>query len=900
MSILIFALVTTITPIVYCVFPLVRYPVTINVWICGFQEEDIRADAFESILYDILPSYIPEDYLPNEKFPKRSSTIEFILTYKVHTAHTNVIRSYEDLITSKPTNTALGLKELDINDISEFIWRAVSQGKEYFGTEDIKPNWFNIPIVILYKNNLPKHIIRGTQKSSCTQSVISSVSFIDLSASSCPLDNYLNHKAKHIRYNPPIVKHPWPFTFATDAFTSWGRMSNEALKSFLTGRLAGIITSAIQIFIPGIHNKLLTHTTDKIFIPIIILKNGVAAARSNSKESIVVDDVPIDISNIQKWVQSILLPYQKSIILAYTYHVEEHPQVAIALQTAQMSYTALHSQIQMNLNKSQHIIQTETIPYIDTEVLVNDLLHIGDYFIEHLLHTAGFGSDLYEIQNKKELNNIQNEKMNQNIKYHKNNIEKDEQNIILLMEQKNEQNKAAIKTMSSNENSNYFNIYNNKKSFLDLFHQSKSSPNLAQFDKRILENELLSYHMGVTVSPVIVLSDLHIHTKQSKAGSQKDTFNTDKKPIQPLLDENSEVAVKGNTVVVLHASDEIVSTYSQHGGKWMDTNLSDVNSRIAAGLGTALTGLKPPHLQQWNERDLIDLTWTHGDHPFPPFGELDGRNTSLQLSWASRRGTISSRIYTILAYANIIIEEAEEFMLRTLKTLLLFTGGNTDNNEKDYDINNNNNHNNNNIDKEFISEDKNDKIHHLTPTEYLSSSSSSSEEDTVGDSPSRTHPFGIFEMKSKLLKYLPADCSKYLFIIEEQAYELKSRVNELNHALLHKDEMGMTSLLISLEDNIFSLYNLIFEKIEKLEKQLKKCEVIFDKEGFDNMSSSIGKENIFPVNKRNSNSSMLLSNKRSSFTYMIILIILFLGICVSVISMKYLQDWVENRAKKVA
>ena len=68
----------------------------------------------------------------------------------------------------------------------------------------------------------------------------------------------------------------------------------------------------------------------------------------------------------------------------------------------------------------------------------------------------------------------------------------------------------------------------------------------------------------------------------------------------------------------------------------------DIESILAAALTEALTGLHAPHLQQYDDvnaggqagagagaGDIVDLTWTHGLHPWNPFSSLEAHVVSV-------------------------------------------------------------------------------------------------------------------------------------------------------------------------------------------------------------------------------------------------------------------------------
>ena len=77
--------------------------------------------------------------------------------------------------------------------------------------------------------------------------------------------------------------------------------------------------------------------------------------------------------------------------------------------------------------------------------------------------------------------------------------------------------------------------------------------------------------------------------------------------------------------------------------------MTDVDSLIAEGLTRALTGLNAPYAQLQESKDTLDLTWTHGAHPFYPFGYLppEAKPDTHHgvLAAASRRTILASRCH---------------------------------------------------------------------------------------------------------------------------------------------------------------------------------------------------------------------------------------------------------------
>jgi hypothetical protein len=91
-------------------------------------------------------------------------------------------------------------------------------------------------------------------------------------------------------------------------------------------------------------------------------------------------------------------------------------------------------------------------------------------------------------------------------------------------------------------------------------------------------------------------------------------------------------------------------------------DLTDVDSLIAEGLTRALTGFAAPHTQLQESKDIVDLTWTHGVHPFRPFGKLPAEGSDPD---AARAITRAARRTMLVARAHHVMKRAHDISERT-------------------------------------------------------------------------------------------------------------------------------------------------------------------------------------------------------------------------------------------
>ncbi|CAM9102491.1 unnamed protein product [Choristocarpus tenellus] len=117
-----------------------------------------------------------------------------------------------------------------------------------------------------------------------------------------------------------------------------------------------------------------------------------------------------------------------------------------------------------------------------------------------------------------------------------------------------------------------------------------------------------------------------------------------------LFDNDQVFAAQegGGVVLVLQAeTSTLVPFFEESGNGAMDMieiNLEDATSGVVAGLLTALHGLAPPH-EWWSpgsEKMSLDFTWSHGYHPFAPFGFVKGLPGALFVDIAHRNAVASS------------------------------------------------------------------------------------------------------------------------------------------------------------------------------------------------------------------------------------------------------------------
>lgn len=547
-------------------------PITLNVAILTAGLPEISQSALLTTLQTSLPRYFPAT-----EGGKPIHDIQLILNYDLRGLQNEFLQRYEAFIDEHSADEE-GFHVVFVDEVAHFLQTEM----EAIGS--IVPNFpfpifdtFTLPIIIIDSKNIKKHLITANAEEfeACTMSVLSSVAFLDLSAKACDITKAISHDAAQIKWVTPDVKSPYPFTFPISNGAIYDP-SSEYYNNHFTSRMTSLVTSAIQSMSTGNLRWRPAHATEKIYCPIVVLRNGIAAYN---------DEAHPNIPALESWLQSILLPHQKVVLMTSVHYIDEHPQLSVAIASAHMTYAT-----SVLGGPPSHI---EKIPYIDSNLLFHEMTSVGDKLCDLLFHQTGHGEALRILQQELDIE----ESMGPRVKV------------------------------------GHSDLTSKKKAF-------RTS----------------------TVVPVFVIGDLHIHHERhlaaSKTGKSKiaEHFPSalSEIPVQPLFDRDSLVAVDSDSsaVLVLHSSEGHVNTFSPHTKTWRETDLSDLDSLIAEGLTKALTGFSAPHKQR-EGTDLVDVTWTHGMHPFSPYGHLSYEPETYHslFSTSIRRGILIARAHKLMQRA---------------------------------------------------------------------------------------------------------------------------------------------------------------------------------------------------------------------------------------------------------
>lgn len=545
--------------------PVLPVPLNIAVFTAGLGR--VSPAELTNDLKNILPRYFPAT---EGRAPVHD--IQLLLNYEVNSASDSFLHRYEAYVKETPLNSN-GIHIVLIDGLATFLQHEIE--RKSFASKFPLIDDFTLPIVIMNSERIERHIIVQSIELSeqCTMSVLSSVAFLDLSANVCDITKAVSHDSRQVRWATPAISAPYPFTYPNSNRPVYEPQST-AYSTHLTSRVAGLITSAIQAMTSSNLNWRPSYVTERIYCPIVVLRNG------DAKGDMTVPNIPV----IQSWLQSILLPHQEVVLVTTDHYVDEHPQLSVAIASAQMTYTT--SVLGSVESSEKHV---ERIPFIDSNILFHELTSVGDRLCDLLLHQTGHGEALRNL---------------------------------LQMDEGKENIGAKIKVGKD-----------------DFSSKEKGARPAA-------------------VVPVFVLSDVHIHHTRHLGPSvdRKEMHPTARSdvPLQPLFDKDQAIAVDSDSssVLILHSTETTVNTFSPHTKSWRDSNLSDMDSLIAEGLTRALTGFNAPHTQL-ESSDILDLTWTHGIHPFAPFGTIPtvGDMRHSIFSTSIRRGIAIARAHRVMQRA---------------------------------------------------------------------------------------------------------------------------------------------------------------------------------------------------------------------------------------------------------
>ena len=625
---------------------LLSLPFSVSVVVQADSVQGTAGTRLEEALESIMPLYVPGD--------EDDQDVELRLKYSVVFSN-SIIAAYKRLIESLPTDKD-GYHLLSMDDIALFVHDHLEGGDQglHRPYPQLRSSFTNLPVLIMAAVSLPRHLIYTLSPEQCTQSAVVGVAFMDLTAKRCDLrPDVLEEDGTMVRWNS------WNDWHELDRIQG----SAPADKELPTARLAGVVTSAVETL--AVTRSLQwrpAQETDEIFCPIVVLHCGEFAeagleallkpkgANSQNNTTDEQHHVDLDASKlapptpdlalIRDWLRSALLPNHSVSLLHASHHVDDHPQVTVALSHALKAHLPSLSrqraagasagpdaqrrgggagETTRMESAEEEEEEGEAVPFIDSALFIRELRGVGDALTRQLLSKGGqeeavaalmaaeVGVSLYK---ERSINDLFKDLPFGGDVDGDGDIEKLQQGE--EEKKKEEENKKAEGGAAKD-----------KKAALVL---------KGGFKKKHLRR----VHMRVV--PVFVLSGLQrlVQVAQNKPSPSSSSAGKRALPVMPLLDGLHHVVVTDDCVLILHSSEPVRSRSVRRRRRWGERQEAyDLDSAVAAGLTEALTGLRAPHLQQLpstagkaegrgkaGRRALVDLTWTHGNHPFAPFSVL--------------------------------------------------------------------------------------------------------------------------------------------------------------------------------------------------------------------------------------------------------------------------------------
>ena len=606
-----------------------QLPLHLRVWLIGEDSNSDSnsgsdsSDALTSELRQTLQSVLPSH------LPTSASELEFDISYDVVAKGKNVLQSYKSAFQSTERDSP-GSYSVLASSMSNFLEHLLSDDNSLSSSDkkatEVSLN--TLPIWIVLPNDyLPPHKIWSEHSQLCSQTFVGDVLFVDLSASACDDSDVAGGRGALAGNS---ASDEWHSSFPS---TSSVRMPRGS-KVYLQARLSNIVVAAAKQFIVSSVAHRATHSAGKILCPIVFLTTKSNSNKDGESMGEVLSHATLSVKELDfltTWVQSFLLPHQEVHVLATTHYVEDHPQLSLALAAASRSYPAVNTAV---ASSSEGPIPEEVV-YLDSDNFLSELAKTGDSLTQRLLLDAGHGfeGDLM----------LEVEALFQNLR-----------------------------------------VGTKEESKLERWMGDQDPHNFAREPKDgLLSDRYTATHERTKIVPLFVLSD--IVSLESKVDENSQQILTK----VPLFDQESLVSFRKNMALVLHSTAYNTRIFEPNlrahalTGAWTDVDLSDPTLLIAEGLAGSLAGLKSPHFRAngWDSANSeVDFTWGLGTHPFSPFSHIDHdwrEHSALPrfsgvLSWASRRGVLTSRANAALHRLYHLLDHSVLFVKDLNRVLALF------------------------------------------------------------------------------------------------------------------------------------------------------------------------------------------------------------------------------------
>lgn len=566
---------------------LIRFNVDIDISLINSYNGIIQHNDIEKIqknLQDSLSIYYPKLYESTTRIHLKYHIKEYQYSQEFNLDYLKLVNS-QNLTIHGNINP---IKVISSNTLGKFL-NNIQDNYDAIP----KMTWNLLPILIKLpvqnQFDFPMHTF-SSKDHHCIQSYSSNVVFIDLTSyvsASCQKHFILSSK------NPS--------------------------KSWMKQTILSVIQS-IETFLLSdniIHSNILF--SEKIFIPIVIMNYNDLYANHSSIESYTGSrTINPNIEFISDWMKSLItFPSNEdkgsiattSIDISSTnYFIDEHPQVAMAINSALTS----------RLSKDSILREY----YFDSNVLKHEIFFksIGDQYFHQLFEKVGndnefdylIHKDLYHLKVRKDrIDKLGNMQLMTPTTIPSTKVE-DSSTIKKSQSLKDSKGDSKVKSHRKMVESNY------RKSSL--------------------------FHRRFSILPVFVISGFSINHMQP-------LFENNQPIEASCIDDNDDLHDKG--ILVLHSLDSQIETIHTNAN-----NLTDINGLIASALTQAIIGHSHDSSIK-DEEDDENVMMYFGNHPNWPFSSFDSVIKSNKillnpfheisiLSWTAKRSILIQRCIQLM------------------------------------------------------------------------------------------------------------------------------------------------------------------------------------------------------------------------------------------------------------
>ena len=357
---------------------------------------------FSQTMKDILPSHSV-----NSKRVWKETTylpwVELDMKYEFDVLGEDFIHNYKQMLETNGKRGEDDVLVITVQDMISFI-------DETFANEfDASPRFFALQMLIISPSSaslLPAHTILPSE-GECTQSILAKAMFLDLTAKHCDLSDRILHEPHYIRKTHMAL-------LQSLLSLSKGDITGINEEKLINSLMANVISSAAESFsmisLGSAFEWKDGFATDHIFAPIIVINNDPLVipedenGNTDSKARQTTTNhfsLHANVGFVEEWVEeNLLLGSQVFSFSMLEHHLDEHPQLAVALQTAtkwfhatpkanggqsSMSNRPVGNKIDLDGIACLRHAVGDKVQFIDSNVLYEELEGVKDVLVDNLL-----------------------------------------------------------------------------------------------------------------------------------------------------------------------------------------------------------------------------------------------------------------------------------------------------------------------------------------------------------------------------------------------------------------------------------------------------------------------------------------------------------------------------------